>query len=61
MCELNHDLLRPEWAASSARRKPHQALPGRAPHLAVADAAFYSTKNEAAAKAKGVKHVCIPN
>jgi transposase, IS5 family len=39
----------------------HQALLGRAPHLAAADAAFYSAKNEAAAKAKGVKRVCIPN
>jgi len=39
----------------------HQALLGRAPHLAAADAAFYSTKNEAAATAKGVKRVCIPN
>jgi hypothetical protein len=29
--------------------------------LAAADAAFYSGKNEAAAKAKGVKRVCIPN
>jgi transposase, IS5 family len=27
----------------------------------VADAAFYSAKSEAAAKAKGVKRVCIPN
>ena len=26
-----------------------------------ADAAFYSAKNEAAAKAKGVNRVCIPN
>jgi IS5 family transposase len=26
-----------------------------------ADAAFYSAKNEAAAKAQGVKRVCIPN
>ena len=39
----------------------HQALLGRAPHLAAADAAFYSANNEAAAKAKGVKRVCIPN
>jgi transposase, IS5 family len=39
----------------------HQALLGRAPHLAAADAAFYSAKNEAAAKTKGVKRVCIPN
>jgi len=39
----------------------HQALLGRAPHLVAADAAFYSAKNEAAAKARGVKRVCIPN
>ena len=29
--------------------------------MVAADAAFYSAKNEAAAKAKGVKRVCIPN
>jgi transposase, IS5 family len=39
----------------------HQALLGRAPRLVAADAAFYSLKNETAAKAKGVKRVCIPN
>ena len=39
----------------------HQAILGRAPHLVAADAAFYSTKNEATAKAMGVKRVCIPN
>jgi IS5 family transposase len=39
----------------------HQALLGRAPHLVAADAAFYSARNEIAAKAKGVKRVCIPN
>jgi IS5 family transposase len=39
----------------------HQALLGRAPRLVAADAAVYSLKNEAAAKAKGVKRVCIPN
>jgi IS5 family transposase len=39
----------------------HQALLGRTPYLVAADAAFYSAKNEAAAKAKGVKRVCIPN
>lgn len=39
----------------------HQASLGRAPYLVAADAAFYSAKNEAAAKAKGVKRVCIPN
>ena len=33
----------------------------RTPRLVAADAAFYSTKNEAAAKAKGVKRVCVPN
>jgi IS5 family transposase len=39
----------------------HRAMLGRAPHLVAADAAFYSAKNEAAAKAQGVKRVCIPN
>ena len=39
----------------------HQARLGRTPYLVAADAAFYSGKNEAAAKAKGVKRVCIPN
>jgi IS5 family transposase len=39
----------------------HQELLGRTPHLVAADAAFYSAKNEAAAKAKGVKRVCVPN
>src|SRR5438093_13599921 len=39
----------------------HQALLGRTPRLVAADAAFYSNKNEAAAKAMGVKRVCIPN
>ena len=39
----------------------HQLLLGRAPRLVAADAAFYSARNEAAAKAKGVKRVCIPN
>ena len=39
----------------------HQEMLGRAPHLVAADAAFYSGKNEVAAKAKGVKRVCIPN
>jgi IS5 family transposase len=39
----------------------HQALLGPTPRLVAADAAFYSNKNEAAAKAKGVKGVCIPN
>ncbi len=39
----------------------HQTMLGRTPRLVAADAAFYSAKNEAAAKAKGVKRVCIPN
>jgi len=39
----------------------HQARLGRAPRLVAADAAFYSVKNEAAARAKGVKRICIPN
>jgi IS5 family transposase len=41
--------------------KTHQARLLRTPHLVAADAGFYSSKNEAAAKAMGVKHVCIPN
>jgi len=39
----------------------HQTKLGRTPRLVAADAGFYSAKNEAAAKAKGVKRVCIPN
>jgi IS5 family transposase len=39
----------------------HQALLGRPPLLGAADGAFYSVKNEAAAKPKGLRRVCIPN
>ena len=39
----------------------HEAKFGRTPRVVAADAGFYSAKNEAAAKAKGVKRVCIPN
>ena len=39
----------------------HRAVLGRPPHIVAADAAFYSAKNEAAAKARGVKRFCIPN
>lgn len=39
----------------------HEAKLGRTPRLVAADAGFYSGKNEAAAKARGVKRVCIPN
>jgi Transposase domain (DUF772) len=39
----------------------HQAKLGRTPRLVAGDAAFYSRKNEAAAKKPGVKRVCIPN
>ena len=39
----------------------HQAKLGRVPRLVAADAGFYSGRNEAAAKAVGVKRVCIPN
>jgi transposase, IS5 family len=39
----------------------HQAALGRAPYLLAADAGFYSGRNEAAAKAKGVKRICVPN
>jgi len=39
----------------------HQARLGRTPRLVAADAGFYSAKNDVAAKAMGVKRVCIPN
>jgi IS5 family transposase len=39
----------------------HRAKLGRAPRLVAGDAAFYSAKNEAAAKTMGVKRLCIPN
>jgi IS5 family transposase len=39
----------------------HRAKLGRTPYLVAADAGFYSARNEARAKAKGVKRVCIPN
>ncbi len=39
----------------------HQAQLGRAPHLATADAAFFSSANETAAHAMGVTRVSIPN
>jgi IS5 family transposase len=39
----------------------HQSKLGRVPRLVAADAAFYSSRNEAAAKAMGVKRVCVPN
>jgi transposase, IS5 family len=39
----------------------HQATLGRTPHLVAADAAFYSHKNDKAAKAKGVRRVCVLN
>jgi IS5 family transposase len=39
----------------------HQQKLGRTPHLAAADAGFYSAKNETGAKEKGVKRVCVPS
>jgi IS5 family transposase len=48
------DLLIPSLQA-------HQEKLGCTPHLAVADAGFYSANNEKQAKEKGVKRVCIPN
>jgi IS5 family transposase len=38
----------------------HQAKLGRTPCLVAGDAAFYSRKNEAAAKKRGGKRVCMP-
>jgi IS5 family transposase len=48
------DLLIPSLLA-------HQEKLGCTPHLAAADAGFYSAKNEKEAIEKGVKRVCIPN
>src|SRR5215472_3839951 len=39
----------------------HAAKLGRVPRLVAADAGFYSRQNQAMAKARGVKRVCIPN
>jgi IS5 family transposase len=39
----------------------HEQRLGRVPRLVAGDAAFYSGANEAAAHAKGVTRVCIPN
>lgn len=39
----------------------HEEKLGRTPRLVAADAGFYSAQNEAAAKDKGVKRVCVPN
>lgn len=39
----------------------HCAKLGRAPRLVAADGGFYSAKNTAAARAMGVKRVCIPH
>ena len=48
------DLLIPALDAQTQRL-------GRVPRLVAGDAGFYSGANEAAAQAKGVKRVCIPN
>jgi len=48
------DLLIPALAV-------HRQRLGRVPRLATADAAFFSTKNETAAHALGVKRLSIPN
>ena len=39
----------------------HEAKLGRVPRLVAADAASYSGRNTVAAKAMGVKRVCVPN
>jgi IS5 family transposase len=39
----------------------HQLLLGRKPYLVTADAAFFSHRNENAARSRGVKRVAIPN
>ena len=39
----------------------HQQQFGRPPRLVTADAGFFSTRNEAAARERGVKRIAIPN
>jgi IS5 family transposase len=39
----------------------HEQLLGRTPHLVTADAGFFSAHNEAAAQARGVKRISIPD
>lgn len=39
----------------------HEKKLGCTPRLVAGDAAFYSSKNEAAAHEKGVQRVCIPS
>lgn len=39
----------------------HAAKLGRVPRLVAADAGFHSNQNQAAARARGVKRVCIPD
>lgn len=48
------DLLLPAIAV-------HEELLGRRPYLVTADAAFFSQRNEAGARARGVKRVAVPN
>jgi IS5 family transposase len=48
------DLLLPAIAV-------HEQLLGRKPYLVTADAAFFSQRNETAARLRGVKRVAIPN
>ena len=50
----DYEVRRPHDSDLIAAIETHQALLGRTPRLVVADAAFYSAKNEAAATAKGV-------
>src|SRR5499425_2222868 len=57
-CTIGGQTMRIFWSMPSNSIK--QSI-GRAPRLLAADAAFYSARNEAAAKAMGVKRVCIPN
>jgi IS5 family transposase len=39
----------------------HEQMLGRTPRLVTADAAFFSTENETAAHARGIKRIAIPN
>ena len=67
--EAEHQIITAMWCTTPAQRSDllipaldtHAQIFGRVPRLVAGDAAFYSGANEAAAHAKGVARVCIPN
>lgn len=50
-----------DWDLLIPSIQAHEEKLGCTPHLAAADAGFYSAKNEKETKEKGVKRVCVPS